>query len=374
MKFFQNFKLKNFFLFVLFFFINIGSKEVFSILREVEFIFIGTIILSLFLGIFFIKHSAKYTNIYVICSIFYILLLVFSFKSLDFEYGFQKAFLGLLVPLLLFRLICSKKWNEEELLKYFILTILVINCIGILYKIKVGLFNRSDSFGLLGSITFGWISGMGLLAMSLKRNKKLIDFLLIAFFFLMVLWTGSKGPLFAFFIIAFFFVNRILGKKIAGKIIVIFFLIISFFFVKTYSEDIRSVRAAMSFFEDPEGYTSGAGKGSIGLREYYLDYSLEIYQRNPFFGVGFGGWNDSSFIDHRYPHNIYLELLSETGPIGILIFILLLYNLRYRSIFGYTGIYVMICLSFSGDFSYFRYALFMLLISTYLVKEHKTLK
>jgi len=368
------FKFKNFIVFIVLYFIMIGSKEVFTFLGQGDFVFGGVLALSVILSFSFVKHPAKYSKLYLVGCLFYLFLFIMSLKPLDFEYGFQKAFLGLFVPLALFGFICKKQWNEAELLRYFILSILIISSVAILYKSRFGIFTRSVSFGLLGPIPFGWVNGMALLAVALKREKKIFDFLLIAFFFLMVIWSGSKGPLVAFFIISIFFFNRILGNKFSTKLVVGLLLTVAFLFVKSYSEDIRAVRTIMKYIEDPEGYTEGAGQGSIGAREYYVNYSLDLFENNPFSGVGFGGWSNSPIVTHKYPHNIYVELLSEVGLIGVFLFCLLLFNIKFKSIFGYMGLFGMLCLSFSGDFSYFRYSLFLLLISTYLVKEHKTLE
>lgn len=367
------FKFKNFIVFIVLYFITIGSKEIFSFMVLGDFVFGGVLILSFVLSLFFIKHPKRYSKLYLTAFIFYVYLLIMSFNPLEFEYGFQKAFLGLFIPLGLFVFIYKKQWGEEELLKYFILSVAVISCIGILYKIRFGLFTRAVSFGLLGSIPFGWVNGMALLAVALKREKKFFDFLMMIFFFLMVIWTGSKGPLVAFAIVSVFFFNRILGNKFSTKLVVVLMVIIGFFFIKTYGEDIRSVRTIMKYIEDPEGYTEGAGQGSIGARSNYVGYSFSLFETSPVYGVGFGGWNNTSIIEHKYPHNVYVELLSEVGLIGIILFILLLFNFKFKSIFGYMGVFGMICLSFSGDFSYFRYSLFLLLISTFLVKEKKTL-
>src|SRR5690554_795536 len=370
----SSFKFKNFIIFIVLYFITIGSKEVFNFLGQGDFLLGGVLALSMILSFSFVKHPEKYSKLYLVGCLFYLFLLIMSFKPLNFEYGFQKSFLGLFVPLALFGFNQKRKWKEAELLKYFILSVFILSSIGILYKVIFGFFARSVSFGLLGPIPFGWVNGMALLAVALKREKKILDFLLMAFFFLMVIWSGSKGPLVAFFIISIFFFNRILGNKFRTKFIVGLLLMGAFFFVKSYSEDIRAVKMIMAYIEDPEGYTEGAGQGSVGLRENFINHSLELFEDHPVFGVGFGGWDDTFNSKFRYPHNIYIELLSEIGLVGILLFLFLLCTLKYKSTFGYMGLFGMMCLSFSGDFSYFRYVFFPLLISTYLVKQNKILR
>jgi len=66
-------------------------------------------------------------------------------------------------------------------------------------------------------------------------------------------------------------------------------------------------------------YESSGGSSSVGrLERYYL--SFELWKDNFVFGTGFGGFgfyytNDQS---HDYPHNLFLEMLSELGLLGFM--------------------------------------------------------
>lgn len=368
-----NFRYKDFLIFIILFFFTIGSKQIFYFLEgtRIEYTFI--IVISLVLSVFFIKHLKDYTKLYFFGGLLYLYMLIWSFIPLQFDYGIQKAFLGLFVPLFVFGFIYRKNWAEAELLRYFTFSVFIISMIAIVYKIRYGLFVRSVPFGLLGPIPFGWVNGMALLALALRKDKKTWDFLLMIFFFLMLIWNGSKGPLVAFFIVALPFYKRVLGDKWSTKIIVFGLLIGAYFFIQTYGDEIRSVRMIKAYVEDPQGYSEGVGSGSIGARENLIGNTFMLIEENPFLGVGFGGWADQINTKFKYPHNVYLELWSEMGLMGLTLFIGLLFTLRYRSIFGYIGIFGLICLSFSGDISYFRYAFFPLLISTFIIKNNRTL-
>src|SRR5690554_7573649 len=144
----SSFKFKNFIIFIVLYFITIGSKEVFNFLGQGDFLLGGVLALSMILSFSFVKHPEKYSKLYLVGCLFYLFLSIMSFKPLNFEYGFQKAFLGLFVPLALFGFIQKRKWNEAELLKYFILSVFILSSIGILYKVIFGFFARSVSFGL----------------------------------------------------------------------------------------------------------------------------------------------------------------------------------------------------------------------------------
>lgn len=49
--------------------------------------------------------------------------------------------------------------------------------------------------------------------------------------------------------------------------------------------------------------------------------ALEIFSLNPFFGQGFGMFREYASTDiYRHPHNIFLEVISELGLFGLIIF------------------------------------------------------
>ena len=72
---------------------------------------------------------------------------------------------------------------------------------------------------------------------------------------------------------------------------------------------------------------------SISFRLEYYRSAISVFLENPFLGLGFGGWalfhdtlyhytplaHDLREVLWRHPHNIGLEILSETGLIGALL-------------------------------------------------------
>lgn len=360
-------------LFLILFYINIGSKSVFRFLSDYNMVMEGVLLLSFFIFISLLKCRAIFIGVITYSIFFFTFLCFMSFAGPDLDYGLQKAFLGILVPVFLFNIFSKKDWKEEEIIRYLIVSVLCICVIGVLYKLEYGFFNRSVSFGLLGAIPFGWVNGMAFLAVVLKKEKSHKDLLLSLFFFLMILWTGSKGPLLGVVIIFVLFFNRIMGRRIRTKLISLGLVIGSFFLLKAYSSDIRSINMIASFLQDPEEYSQGAGSGSFGAREDFMKASINIFLDHPIFGVGFGGWQTYSLVEtEQYPHNFILELLSETGIVGTFILIILLFKIfdRQTSI-GCIGLFGLISLMFSGDISYFRYAFYPLLMAFYLFKSRR---
>lgn len=361
--------IKELILFSSVFFLNIGLKEVFRWNDDSLLYVLLIVSLSIFAGFFFINVPLKFIGIYAYSFFFYLFLLASALTSINIEYGLMKAFLGIYTPLLAFRIFLSyKKWTKENVVVYLITTVMIIDLIGLIYKAKVGLFNRGDSFGLLGPIPFGWVNGMALVGLSQKKTKGIIDFLLMGFFLLMIVWCGSKGPLLSFLILALITHRKIIGNSIKTKVLMLLLVLLASGFIVSYWEDIRAVRAAIAYFENPEEYAEGAGEGSIGSRKEYISISIQKFYKNPLLGVGLGDWNTSG-LPHKYPHNVYLEVLSEIGVIGLILFVFILFKVKFYSSFGYITIFILIAICFSGDISYFRYSFLPLLISYYFKKS-----
>jgi O-antigen ligase len=347
---------------MLLFFVNIATKEIFRFMNEKDIMLQGVCILT-FLSLIIILHRwANNTYLIIISILFYVYLIISSFSTSYMSYGVQKAYLGLLLPITLFAIFPINKWTEKEALKFLVLAILIIDIVAIVLKIRSGFFDRTVSFGLLGSIPFGWVNGMAFIGIVLQKEKKIKELIFSLFFFIMIIWTGSKGPLIGSVVICVLFLSRFIGKSLGLKIAISLLICLVTFLMMKYSDNIRSIRMIIDFFDSPEEYVEGTGSGSLGSRIDFLTVSLNLFLQNPIIGVGFGGWQTFS-IFHTYPHNILFEILSETGIVGFLFFVLIIIKLQFKNIFAYICIYSIITLLFSGDFSYFRYAFFPFLVS-----------
>jgi len=94
----------------------------------------------------------------------------------------------------------------------------------------------------------------------------------------------------------------------------------------------------MTYFAWPEvlsRFNISAGEQSISLRLFYSQTSFLIIQEYPLLGIGVGNfvWEIRQMLDllsswiHQPVHNIYLLIASETGLIGLFIFLMFLYQL-----------------------------------------------
>jgi O-antigen ligase len=99
----------------------------------------------------------------------------------------------------------------------------------------------------------------------------------------------------------------------------LFVVVISSFLVKTEMFSTTFNRLEILFTEE-----NGGSSANARLVRYSEAYKM--FQDSPFFGKGIGSFPVSfSSIDARdYPHNIFLELLSELGLLGLILFLFLL--------------------------------------------------
>ena len=66
---------------------------------------------------------------------------------------------------------------------------------------------------------------------------------------------------------------------------------------------------------------SGELESSAGKRVELWDRAVELFQNNPLFGIGYGGFSLSVSVEGLTDtHNFYMRMLSEQGIIGIVLF------------------------------------------------------
>ena len=193
-------------------------------------------------------------------------------------------------------------------------------------------------------------------------------FLLISIFFLYFLWLSKKHSfvknclmLFIFgfliftlwltfsriiiftFLLASLIYFIILFKQNRKKIFILFLLFIIFnslFFVLAWSE--ISSRFSVSLTEQ-----------SIGLRVFYTQAAFSIIKDCPLLGIGIGNfvWEIRQMINllsswiHQPVHNIYLLIASETGLIGLFLFLFFIFQLL-RKINRQEGFLLLLLFSF----------------------------
>ncbi|MFW5792643.1 MAG: O-antigen ligase family protein [Bacteroidota bacterium] len=355
--------------------INISIIEIFELFASFDIfgiIIIIMTVLSVSVIMFNGRHIKDRNFIVIIASIllFYIYLYISSISEF-YAYGMIKAYVGVLLPLTIIMFFSPYIWNKNEVLSFLLFSIIAISIFAIGFKINYGIFDREVNFGLFGPITYGWFMGFGILSVMLRTKPFKYSLLLVLFFFLQMIWTGSKGPLFAFLLIVIiYYRSNIINFFIKYYLLLIpIFLLIVFvgYFAINSSMnsgilEIRQISTVVSLVENPGRFIAEEGAGSVGSRMNLIKEAFNGFINKPLFGHGFGSFPSITKSHHDYPHNIFMELMVETGLLGLLFFIFVLGVLIYRNPLKWFGLFGILILSFSGDLSYFRYVLFILLI------------
>jgi len=285
----------------------------------------------------------------------YLLLIFLAILSLLYTpsplYGSEKLFRFLFItsvsfifPLLIFK-------DKDSYVRFLIVLIMLTLIMGfdiITGGLKPGEFSF---YGALGAnyLAVGRISGIAVLSIITlifvlkKKSLKIFLFLIILVPIFNILIAGGRGPLlslaisililFMYLVLHSFKLLRrdIMVKKNYLNIILVMFLLIfiSFLLIIFCKDFLVSTFYRLSLLENLEGR-------SIETRiSMYRTALISIYNfPQNMIGVGIGGF---SYIYNRsdmriYPHNIFLEILSELGILGMFLFtFIILFSLRVVS-------------------------------------------
>lgn len=194
----------------------------------------------------------------------------------------------------------------------------------------------------------------GALFLSMKKIdlKKSIYYILLSFQVIMT--SGCRQALLAivaviFIRIMFFNNSGKSSKNLSSMIIGSFFIFLAYVFIK--NSDISTL-------------TRTVDEGDAGRFMIYIS-AINIFISNPVLGVGLGGFPENANIpiETPWPHNLFLEILCETGLIGLIVIttILVLFVRKSKINFRYvtaSGCYLFLFLialfvrvMVSGDFT-----------------------
>ena len=293
--------------------------------------------------------------------IFWLYVVFLSFLSPDFENSFRASFS--FIRFLLFALFIQYlAFNYLSYLKVFKIWLFIL--FFVCFDIWVQYFFGTDLFGYpdhghrfaglfgdeLVAGAFLWkISApvVGLLFYYLIYGKrKLIIYSAAALFLLLItiLITGERASflmyVFAFFLSLFsifYFLRRI-------KLLIIFIFISLFLFFSAliFNESIKSR------YNDFLNIINNFDKSSYGI---LFKSSMEVWKEEKILGVGLKSYSKVcdtlSFVNNTnhqqcstHPHNIYLQIISETGLIGMILFLgfLISFFLNYLKLFSKPAI------------------------------------
>ncbi len=280
-------------------FFYVLSKK--KINKNFSFFFLLLIVTTIYSSILFIHYGFNETDNYSFNKIMYLFLVLAPIVFYKYVNGLDKNFYYALF------FACSV---------FFIFGISQFNI-------------DSERMAILGGgpIVFSrWICVFLILCFNFIKNN-ILKWILAIFSLLLIIKAGSKGP-FIFLIVSvlYKYISDFSFKTFLIGILILCLSIVSFEIII----EILGPRLSSIFSVDLLDATS-----SIGRIERWR-MAIRVFLENPF-GVGFGNYvpatqiiESNDFYMSEYPHNLFLELISELGIFGLgIVYILLLkiYNM-----------------------------------------------
>jgi len=149
---------------------------------------------------------------------------------------------------------------------------------------------------------------------------------LSSLFFYVLINLGGRGPVLATTaaLIVFYGVKR--WQDSASKPAIHFGVFVSFCTLSYLILNGVFDHTGSHFGQRVAPLLTGQIDEAVNERFTYYHSAFQLFLHHPFVGVGFGGWPISTGLGDvsLHPHNIFLEILCETGLIGMVLFLLML--------------------------------------------------
>lgn len=208
-----------------------------------------------------------------------------------------------------------------------------------------------------------------------KNTAKMLYVYLFAFYIIGIILVGSRGGFVSgglglgLVLIMQFFNRKERNGKLFKKFVVGIAVLIGVVVVPLYDVIAKVFQERIINLLFVERYTAG--------RDVLYGSAVDNVQMDPLFGQGLGSYYQTLGI---YPHNIFLEVLLNSGAVGMCIFlpliiysIVLLYKNR-NTAYSYLcilPIYMIVVSNFSGSMFDFRYYFFWIIVITQMMDKPK---
>lgn len=261
----------------------------------------------------------------------------------------------------------QERWKSGVLT--LIITMVFLSILGVIKTVtgtEATFFDlaRNSLFGQVGSaneLRYGgpigepnlWgqalVSILPLIVYATRFRHSIKNMILLALGGLLILlamiFTGSRGAMVAFLLITPLIAIDIKIKPKNLIVAVIFFFALLAVLPENYANRFKTLTSQDALAED----------GALSGRQTAMLIGLEMFRDNPILGVGFGGYRINYWqyaeklglesnatnivheLDAKYSHSLYIEILSETGLVGMIAFLFFfgtmfksLYNIRKR--------------------------------------------
>lgn len=316
-------------------------------------------------------YPSKYSNYALFgLAIFSVLVLLSAELNSDYIFSVEKAFIFLVNLTLIFLTLIfvfddSKYYLFKDWFSLWLPIILIICSIFILFLRKdmvesflfrrfsiyySSLEHRAIPIGFSRDVFFTALIQVWFLHKeNIKMPAKIIRIMILLLTIVLGILSNTRGPLISF-IICYLMIVILLGSKLIkkkSKHSFLYAIVLSLFIILFVGYNPHLI-SGMTFRYMDLSMDEG--------RLQRMNLGLELGSREPFWGIGIGRFNYySSMTVGNYPHNVFVEIFSEMGLLGlfsILIFILytVLYLIKRGLYFTFVAFcYWLINAQISGD-------------------------
>ncbi|MBB1343941.1 O-antigen ligase family protein [Pseudoalteromonas sp. SR45-6] len=275
----------------------------------------------------YIKNEQYY--ILLMMFLFFISVFVSLFYSKFIEYGIIKL-LSLSVNILIAGLIFIV-FNRSDVILFSRFYVVLIVFLGFLYPLFYGV-NAIDGISINKDNVAVYLSTgqalafAGALLISFNVLGKINGSAILLIYFLLIL-SGARGPLLFLFLSHFLYFALVKKKLFSSIVVSALVVFIVMIVVQVDNGDTMISRTILRF----SSLSSGGARG-----EYFDNFLNVITGFNQFiFGTGLGSFGVllHSVEIKDYPHNIFLDVISDAGFLSLSIFFvfLFLYSKMYIS-------------------------------------------
>ena len=302
----------------------------------------------------------------ILTFIFLLIILINVILSVKINLS-SLALLGL-VKNLIFCLGLSLFIKFEDLKKYFSL-IVFISLIFVSINVLLQFFLGTDMFGnsLVGQIRSSAVFGdqipgsyilkflfVCLLFTMFKKNL-LLNFVYLSFFSMIIIITNERMPSLNILFFSILFISIFPQENLRKKVItIISYLILCFLFFNIPIPNDFQKENNVNIYDHLTARTKLQFQRQTAKDNFYSIYwiqhfraATEIFIDRPIIGSGLKTYRyfcpikqneknkDNQLVCSLHPHNLYFEIASETGILGIVFFIFYLSTLIIKLILNY---------------------------------------
>ena len=302
----------------------------------------------------------------ILAFIFLLIIIINVFLSVKINLS-SLALLGL-VKNLIFCLGLSLFIKFEDLKKYFSL-IVFISLIFVSINVLLQFFLGTDMFGnsyvgqIRSSAVFGdQIPGSYILKFlfvcllfTLFKKNLLLNFVYLSFFSMIIIITNERMPALNILFFSILFISIFPQENLRKKVItIISYLILCFLFFNIPIPNDFQKDNKVNIYDHLTARTKLQFQRQTAKDNFYSIYwiqhfraATEIFIDKPVIGSGLKTYRyfcpikqneknkDNQLVCSLHPHNLYFEIASETGILGLVFFIFYLSTLIIKLILNY---------------------------------------